>query len=516
MLRRAASAPEVSPSERAAAGSEAERALGRVARGSSANLLGALVTAITTFAVTIVVTRGVSQERAGIFFSATSLFLLATTIGQLGTGTGLVYFLSRFRALETSHLTRRYVRTALLPVVTVGVAMAVAMFLLAHPLARLVLPGHVGETVTYLRVLAPFIPLVGLEAVWLAATRGLGSMTPNNLVEQIGRPIAQLGLVLVVVSVGMTGSIGWAWAIGYAPAAVLAWWWWRRLAPAGPAGSAVDEVDESGHGRTFWRFTWPRALTSVVQIVLQRFDIVLVGAMAGAVPAAIYAAATRFIVAGQVGGNAITFAAQPRLSETIAHDDKSATNLTYQASTAWLMTISWPLYLLLIVFGGPLLRIFGASYDAGTSVLVLLALSMLVATGCGVVDVVLAMAGHTSWNLGNAVLALAVNIGLDVWLIPAHGVLGAAIGWAVAIVVRNLAALIQVGVSAGLHPIGRATLLAGALNIGCFAAIPAGARLLLGSTWSGLGSALVVGGGLYLVALWHFRRDLKLDALLHR
>ena len=31
---------------------------------------------------------------------------------------------------------------------TVGVAMAVAMFLLAHPLARLVLPGHVGETVT--------------------------------------------------------------------------------------------------------------------------------------------------------------------------------------------------------------------------------------------------------------------------------------------------------------------------------------------------------------------------------
>ena len=180
------------------------------------------------------------------------------------------------------------------------------------------------------------------------------------------------------------------------------------------------------------------------------------------------------------------------------------------------MTISWPLYLLLIVFGGPLLRIFGASYSAGTSVLVLLALSMLVATGCGVVDVVLAMAGHTSWNLGNAVLALAVNIGLDVWLIPAHGVLGAAIGWAVAIVVRNLAALIQVGVSARPapdrtgHPVGRRV----------------EHRLLPRHPgWSTAAARLDVVGPrvgapgrrrLYLVALWHFRRDLKLDALLHR
>ena len=66
--------------------------------------------------MTIVVTAGLCPGAGRVFFSATSLFLLATTIGQLGTGTGLVYFLSRFRALETSALTRRYVRTALLPV----------------------------------------------------------------------------------------------------------------------------------------------------------------------------------------------------------------------------------------------------------------------------------------------------------------------------------------------------------------------------------------------------------------
>ena len=89
------------------------RALSSLARGSTANLVGAIVTAITTFAGTIVVTRGLSQANAGVFFSMTSLFLLATITGQLGTGTGLVYFLSRCRALNTPHLISGYVRAAL-------------------------------------------------------------------------------------------------------------------------------------------------------------------------------------------------------------------------------------------------------------------------------------------------------------------------------------------------------------------------------------------------------------------
>ena len=59
-----------------------------------------------------------------------------------------------------------------------------------------------------------------------------------------------------------------------------------------------------------------------------------------------------------------------------------------------------------------------------------LAAAMLVATGCGMVDMVLTMAGRTSWNLGNVLLALGVNVGLDLLLIPEHGVLGAAIGLA--------------------------------------------------------------------------------------
>ena len=155
----------------------------------------------------------------------------------------------------------------------------------------------------------------------------------------------------------------------------------------------------------FWRFTAPRAMSSVIQTAMQRFDIVLVGAMAGASAAAVYAAATRFVVAGQMGQQAISLAAQPRIAETLAEHDHDGANQVYTVSTAWLMLVTWPMYLMFMVFGGPLLHIFGKGYDAGTSVLLLLAISMIIATGCGMVDQVLSMAGHTSWNLINVIVA---------------------------------------------------------------------------------------------------------------
>ena len=101
--------------EQRVAGGGSRADLNRLGRGSAANLVGAGVAALTTFALTVVVTRGVSKQDAGLFFAASSLFILASTLGQLGTPTGLVYFLSRNRVWGTPERIPAYVRTAVRP-----------------------------------------------------------------------------------------------------------------------------------------------------------------------------------------------------------------------------------------------------------------------------------------------------------------------------------------------------------------------------------------------------------------
>lgn len=496
-------------------------ALDRMMRGGVANLIGAAVTAVCTFGLTVAVARGVSRADAGVFFSVTSLFLVATAIGQLGTQTALVYFLARARAAGRTERFDAYLRTALVPVLAVAVAMAVAVFAVAGPLAELTSPHHVGPARVYLRVLAPFIPVVGFEAALLAATRGLGAMRPSAMIEQIARPLGQLVLVIVATFAASAGVLGLAWSLTYVPAAIAAWVAWRALrarrpapapAPDEPATTSAPQAPLVPPGE-FWKFALPRALTSVFQVIMQRFDIVLVGAIAGAPDAAVYAAATRFIVVGQLGTNALTNAAQPQLAERIASGDRAGTNELYQTSTAWLILVAWPLYFVLIVFGKPLLLVFGRGYSGGSTAILIIACSMLVSTGLGIVDTVLAMAGRTAWNTGNALLALAVNIGLDVLLIPDHGIVGAAIGWAAAIVVRNVTAVVQVVKSLHAHPFAASTAWAAALTTGCYLCLLLIVRAAVGDRPIGLLIGLLVGTVVYLAGLWGLRRRLRLDAL---
>jgi O-antigen/teichoic acid export membrane protein len=492
-----------------------------VARGSTANLLGAVVSITSTLGLTLAVTRGLSPGHAGVFFAVTSLFLLASAVGQLGTSTGLVYFLSRARSLELTRAYRALYRTATRPVMVVGVVMGLALFVLASPVSELVNPRHVHLSADYLRVMAFFIPVAALENVTLAGTRGMGTMRPNVVTEQLLRPGLQLILVGLSIVLLDGRGLSLAWAFAYLPAAVVSYLYWRgivrradhrsRSGPAAEVPSPPVAAREPG----FWRFTAPRALASVAQMAMQRLDIVLVAALAGAVPAAIYTASTRFLVVGQTGQRAISLAVQPRIGEALAVDDITLAKQLYRVSTSWLMLVTWPTYLVFAFFGERLLSLFGHDYRAGRDVLLLLALVMLFATGCGMVDMVLNMAGRTSWNLYNVVLSLGVQIGVDLWLIPGHGILGAAIGWSAGIVLANLVPLLQIGITAGLHPFGRSTLVTMGLTVLCFGVVPAVTITVLGQGWWALVVSLLVGGSTYAAAVWRLRRALHLVELMH-
>lgn len=488
-----------------------DRTLRRAARGSVLNLLGSLVSGITTFLLTIAVTRLASQADAGVFFSATSLFLLATSLGQLGTNTGLVYFISGSRARgELQHATT-YMRTAARPVMIFAVVIAGIVFILAEPLGQLLSPGQEAHFAGYLRVMAFFIPCAAVTNLALAATRGLGTMKVTAALDQMVRPLLQLVLVGVVLAVIGPGGVSWAWTVAYLPVAAVSWWWWMRLRDQ--AASQVDDIDFRP-GRAFWRFSSPRALAGVTQVAMQRLDIILVGALAGIEAAAIYGALTRFLALGQMIARSVSLSVQPLLGESLARNDLRDAGQLYKASTAWLVLATWPLYLVLISFGETVLGVFGTEYGVGNSALLVLCAAMLVATACGMVDMVLIMAGRSFWNLANVLLAFALNLGLDLALIPEHAVLGAAIGWAVALLVGNLLPLGQIAHWFRLHPFGHGTLLAMGLCVVSFALVPIGVRAIWGQGTAPLLGSLGTAGVIYCAALVAFREPLHLRVLL--
>ena len=84
-----------------------------------------------------------------------------------------------------------------------------------------------------------------------------------------------------------------------------------------------------------------------------------------------------------------------------------------------------------------------------------LAATMMVATACGMVDVVLTAAGHTTASLRNLVAAGRLTVAAGPGADPGHGALGAALGWSGGVLVKNLLPLWQLHRRYGLRPFGR-------------------------------------------------------------
>jgi O-antigen/teichoic acid export membrane protein len=516
--RRAArdrASPAVAPAGRHA-GPRTEVDLGPVARGGLSNLFGAMLSVLANFGLVLVVARSVSPHDAGVFFTVTSLFLMLETVGRFGADTGLVYFIARWRTLHLKSRVPIGLRAAYIPVVVLCSVIAVAMFSQARTIARLI-GDPAGQSVGLLRLLALLLPLTAAYDLTIAATRGFGWMRPNVLIEKILRPAVQVVLVAAVLTFGWDNGLGVAWAMPYVGAFFAAVWMLRsalrsRLAPF------LEQTYQDARevAREFWAFTLPRGVAGVAQILLQRLDIVLVATLRGARDAAVYTAATRFLVVGQFINQAITAPLQPEMASALAEHDTDRAQDLYRASTTWLVLTTWPVFGLATALAPLYLSLFGHSYRDGVPVVVILSLVLLVSSAVGLVDTLIIMAGKTAWNLGTTLLALAVNLSLDIALIPHFGITGAAVGWSASILAANLVPLLLAWAKLGLNPFARSTVAAYVLSGGCFVVLPLGALALSGGRETAAVLACVVGAFGYGVGVWHGRDLFQLSVMLRR
>lgn len=447
-----------------------------IARSGSANLLGAGVSAIANFGLIVLVSRMWSLEIAGSLFAVTSVFLIALVLSQLGVDQGLVRFLAWNTALAKGGENRLLAFSGVAAAVLASAAVLALGLITAEPLAALL--GGVtsnGPAQKIIVVFACALPVAAVYETLLALTRGMSTMRPTIVFERLMRPSLQLGGVGAAGLLGADATgLAMAWALPYAIGLSCVLVSLRRIVRANPgafaAGFAVDTQSTLG---AFWKFTIPRGLARLAQVCLQRADIALVVIIAGPVPGAVYTAATRFLVLGQLATSAIQQTSEPQLARLLALDDHLGARLVARRLTLWALLLAWPIYLMIAVYAGFFLELFfGAPYGDGASVLKILALAMLFATAMGPLDVLLLMAGRSSLSLFNTTTALLIDVAGCLLLIPLWGITGAAAAWAAAIAAKNVLCFVQVHRTIGVSPFSRELAAMTAILVPTFGVLP--------------------------------------------
>ncbi len=498
----------------AVAGTHA-RALRGLARSSTLNLVGGGATAVLTLLLMLVFTRGLGAAAAGILFSAMALFQVAAAIAGLGVETGVVRFITARRTTAAIGVDDNSLwRIAFVPVVLAGVILAVLLYGTAGPVGAAIGGNTLGgEAAEVLRAMAVFLPGAAVGAALLGATRGYATIRPTVILDRIGRPAFQVATVAVAVaaeaSIGLVAAL---WAAAFLLEAAAAWWWLAKLRDADPQAGWSRPRRQAAS--SFWRFTLPRAAATTLRTTLQWFDVVLVAALSSPGAAAVYTVATRLLQLGLLAAFSVGQAAEPLFGEAVAADDTARTGRLYQVATAWLILITWPIYILVTLFAPAALGLFGPDFTTGEGVVLILVVSVLFGASVGPADILLVMKGKPTWSLWNTAATLAVNLALNLVLIPRMGITGAAVAWTVSRVVGNVLPVAQLWRSAGLHPFGTGWPLAIGVSLASFGVVGLVARTAIGTALGVALGAAVVAGVAFVLLVRRLKVALAIDLAL--
>jgi len=486
-----------------------------VARGGTANLVGAVVYGASGFALLLVLNRGLGVHNAGIVVVAIAIFNILTVVAGLGTSTGLVRTIARLRATGHPEEIPTMLRVALIPVTIVSVIAGVGLWACAPWLAEIFSHGQgTAEVAGVLRAMAPFVPFATLHTVIVQATRGFDTMVPQVTIEKIGRSLAIPCLAAGAAAFGCgPRGVAVAWAASNVVALALSW---RALSTrvkrAVEAAERPTPPPQRTHHREFWAFTGPRGVAQTAIVAVNWFDTILVGAILSTTAAGIYASGTRYLLPGLFAADALVQVTSPRLSGLLSTGQSKDASKLVQTVGGWQVTVMWPIYLIIALFPIPLLRVFGPEVVQAKGALVALSLAMLLTSPLGPSGAVILMAGRGRMAMFNTLVVLAVNVVGNLLFVKHFGITAAGVVWAVTIITTEGLTGWQANRTLGIRTVGRPAVtgvVVSALTIGV---VGGAVRLTMGDDLGGLLVAGSLGGALYLAGLWKFRSAMQLDA----
>jgi O-antigen/teichoic acid export membrane protein len=438
---------------------EAER--GKLARGGLLTFTGSGVSAVMGFAFTVILARMLGDSGSGVVLQAIGIFTIALSVARLGMDSTAVWIMPRQAQGDPSALrsTALYLLGA---AAAAGLVGAVALHAGATAVADGT-RGNTSEVAHAVQAIAWFLPVASVLLVALSLTRGLGGLRTYVAVGSVGLPTARPILTAVVAGAGGTlAMVTLAWAIPLAPALIVA---------IVVVMYQVKRREPRENARLSWRasrpmlttlnsYAAPRTISAILEQSLMWLDVIIVGAIAGSAAAGIYGGAVRLVAAGIIIDTAIRVVVSPAFSALLHQGRSDTVQSLYRTAATWLVLFSSPVYIMLAIYSPLVLSWLGESFEAGADALVVLCLGALTTLMAGNIHSVLLMSGHSGWAAVNKLVAVAINIAGNLLLVPAIGILGAALAWSISVFVDAFLASIEVrklvGVTADLRVVAYA------------------------------------------------------------
>lgn len=393
----------------------------QVARGAFINLVGNLGK-VSHFAFDVVASRVLGEHVFGYFSTTWLVMHLCLIVCYFGAHRLVIDFVARHRDGDQS-LYYRGILGCILLSFFLSILLVVTVYLLADDLAAFIGKPPVAE---YLKIVCWSAPFYCLTTVLLSATRGIKIMHLWVFVRFGVEPFSDLVLLIVIYLLFATSAAQfYAKAVTFTLGAFLSVYIFHRY-------FSLRDLLRQWPALEQWKrilvLGFPIMVADFLSILILRVDIIPLSVLAAPVQVATFQVVLNISNVMRTIPQAIDPILMPVVVEMQRRNDYTALEHIYSTLIRATLFLAVGFYVMVLLFGPLLMSIYGDAYVPGFTALAIACCGVLLHTLSSSVEPALIMSGYPYLNLINNVFFVVVNLVADFLLIPAYGLIGAAIG----------------------------------------------------------------------------------------
>ena len=425
-----------------------------ISRQSAVYLTGSFFTLAAGYFLKIFVARVLGAQALGIYALGMTVVSFAQLWGAVGLPATAARYVAAYNASGQHDALRGFLSRASAVVVALNFLLAAGMIATARAAAAFYHAPQLARVMPWFAVLMFIGAVVNFYSQVIAGFKEVARRTV--IVNFIGTPIGiALTVILLELGTGLRGYLA-AQIINTVIVCLLLFSLLWKLVP--PALRVFSAANVPPLERAVVSFAAASLGMTVVDFLGSQADKILLGYFLEPRLLGIYVLASTLVAFVPILLQSVNQIFAPVIADLHAQGQLLVLGKLYRVLTKWIMAGTIPVSLVLLVFAQPTMRVFGAEFTAGWSVLVIGTLGQLVNCAVGSVGYLLLMSGNQRPLLKVQVASAVVSVAANLMLIPAFGILGAAVASALVNAGGNLWNLIEVRRVLRLSPFNRAYL----------------------------------------------------------
>jgi O-antigen/teichoic acid export membrane protein len=440
-------------SARGANGPEYERYLSKATKEAGFTFFGQIFALGFGFIANAVIARLLGADVLGVFVLAWTVVMAASILTTFGFEGGFVKYISMYVGQGREAEARSVFAFGIGFGVLAGALGTAAVVLLRGPLAYSFFkePRLSPALLVIAFAMIPYT-LTRLQA---AALRALKDMRRSVIGSEIWYRVPRLAVFLLLFYAGfrLLGIVGAVVvACGFSAVATL-----RFLRARGAfllAGGPRARIPR----RELFAYSSQMLAETTTAFALMQSGRLVLGYYLSSADVGVYNVVVLLATLAMLFSFSFNAIFSPMIADVYHRGSVDLMRSLLHTITRWILVLTLPMFAWLLVSGEGILSLFGEEFVRGYWALAILAAVQVFEGAGGTASSCLAMTRFQRYNVYNILVMAVVSVALNVYLVPRMGIVGAAMATGVAIVLVNIARLVEVRLLLRFFPYDRSSL----------------------------------------------------------